>query len=111
MHRRFPALLLLLLLFCNKSYSQSNLNYTKVEVPEISSLDVKSIFIDSQGFNWISTSEGLNRFDGINNTIFRSNPFDNKTISNNFSKAVFQVDNDGVFITTSSGLDLSLIHI
>lgn len=105
MHRRFPALLLLLLLFCNKSYSQSNLNYTKIEVPEISSLDVKSIFIDSQGFNWISTSEGLNRFDGINNTIFRSNPFDNKTISNNFSKSVFQVDNEGVFITTSSGLD------
>ena len=56
-------------------------------------------------FNWISTNEGLNRFDGINNTIFRSNPFDNKTISNNSSKSVFQIDNDGVFIATSSGLD------
>ena len=41
MHRRL--LILLLLFFCDKSYSQSNLNYTKVEVPEISSVDVKSI--------------------------------------------------------------------
>ena len=105
MHRRLSILLLLQLIICGNSYSQSNLNYTKVEIPEISSVDVKSIFIHSQGFNWISTAEGLNRFDGINNTIFRSNPFDNKTISNNFSKAVFQVDDDGVFITTSAGLD------
>ena len=105
MHRRLSILLLLQLIICGNSYSQSNLNYTKVDIPEISSVDVKSIFIDSQGFNWISTAEGLNRFDGINNTIFRSNPFDNKTISNNFSKAVFQVDDDGVFITTSAGLD------
>ena len=96
--------LLFLLIFCEIK-SQSNLNYNNLEVPNISSNEIKSIFIDKKGFNWISTNEGLNRFDGINNTIFRSNPFDNKTISNNSSKSVFQVDNDGVFIATSSGLD------
>ena len=96
--------LLFLLIFCDVK-SQSNLNYNNIEVPDISSNDIKSIFIDKRGFNWISTDEGLNRFDGINNTVFRSNPFDNKTISNNSSKSVFQIDSDGVFITTSSGLD------
>ena len=96
--------LLFLLIFCEIK-SQSNLKYNNLEVPNISSNEIKSIFIDKKGFNWISTNEGLNRFDGINNTIFRSNPFDNKTISNNSSKSVFQIDNDGVFIATSSGLD------
>jgi len=45
MYRRF--LILLLLFICDNSYSQSKLNYTKVEVPEISSIEVKSIFIDN----------------------------------------------------------------
>ena len=103
MIKRYIILLFLLIFYDLKS--QSSLNYNFLEIPDISSNDIKSIFIDKKGFNWISTNEGLNRFDGINNTIFRSNPFDNKTISNNSSKSVFQIDNDGVFITTSSGLD------
>ena len=103
MIKRYFILLFLLIFYDLKS--QSSLNYNFLEIPDISSNDIKSIFIDKKGFNWISTNEGLNRFDGINNTIFRSNPFDNKTISNNSSKSVFQIDDDGVFITTSSGLD------
>ena len=45
------------------------------------------------------------RFDGINSTIFRSNPFDENTISDNSIKNVFQGDSDGVFISTQTGLD------
>ena len=98
-------LILLLFLVSEQIFSQSNLIYKNIEIPDISSNEIQSLFIDINGFNWISTNEGLNRFDGINNTIFRSNPFDNKTISNNISKSVFQVDDNGVFITTTTGLD------
>ena len=96
---------LLFLIVSSSIHSQSNLNFNKIEIPEISTNETKSLFIDINGFNWISTDEGLNRFDGIKNTVFRSNPFDNKTISNNISKSVFQVNNKGVFVSTSSGLD------
>ena len=87
------------------AYSQSNIEINRLEISDLSSQKINNLNLDNRNFNWISTNEGLNRFDGINNTIFRSNPFDNKTISNNSSKSVFQIDNDGVFITTSSGLD------
>ena len=98
-------LYLLILLMTYKSYSQNGLVFRKLEVPDISSENVNSIFIDNKGFNWISTNEGLVRFDGINSSLFRSNPFDQNTISDNSINKVIQVDNNGVFISTSSGLD------
>ncbi len=98
-------LYLLILLMTYKSYSQNGLVFRKLEVPDISSENVNSIFIDNKGFNWISTNEGLVRFDGINSSLFRSNPFDQNTISDNSINKVFQVDDNGVFISTSSGLD------
>ena len=98
-------LYLLILLMTYKSYSQNGLVFRKLEIPGISSENVNSIFIDNKGFNWISTNEGLVRFDGINSSLFRSNPFDQNTISDNSINKVIQVDNNGVFISTSSGLD------
>ena len=44
---------------------------------------VHSILIDSRGFLWIGTDEGLNRYDGYDIKVYRSNPFDDKTISGN----------------------------
>ena len=32
---------------------------------------------------WVGTDEGLNRYDGYGVTVYRSNPFDDKTISGN----------------------------
>ena len=79
-------LYLLILLMTYKSYSQNGLVFRKLEIPGISSENVNSIFIDNKGFNWISTNEGLVRFDGINSSLFRSNPFDQNTISDNSIK-------------------------
>ena len=42
---------------------------------------VHSILIDGRGFLWIGTDEGLNRYDGYDIKVYRSNPFDDKTIS------------------------------
>ena len=49
-------LYLLILLMTYKSYSQNGLVFRKLEVPDISSENVNSIFIDNKGFNWISTN-------------------------------------------------------
>ena len=103
MLKRYLSLLLLFITI--DLFSQSNLNINNVDISDLSTEDVNSIFIDKKGFNWISTDEGLNRFDGLTNSIFRSNPFDNKTISNNSTKFSFQVDTDGIFVSTSSGMD------
>ena len=103
MLKRYLSLLLLFITI--DLFSQSNLNINNIDISDLSTEDINSIFIDKKGFNWISTDEGLNRFDGLTNSIFRSNPFDNKTISNNSTKFSFQVDTDGIFVSTSSGMD------
>ena len=46
------------------------------DVENISSENVNSIFLDKNNFFWISTPEGLNRYDGDINSIFKSNPFE-----------------------------------
>ena len=54
-------LILLLFLVSEQIFSQSNLIYKNIEIPDISSNEIQSLFIDINGFNWISTNEGLNR--------------------------------------------------
>ena len=98
--------LIILFLFTNYiSFSQSNILIKKQEIDNLSSEKVSSIFVDNKTFSWISTPEGLNRFDGKNNTVFRSNPFDSTTIIDNNVFEVFQIDNNGVYIKSNEGLD------
>ena len=98
--------LIILFVFINYiSFTQSNIIIKKQEIDNLSSEKVNSIFVDNKTFSWISTPEGLNRFDGNNNTIFRSNPFDSTTIIDNNVFGVFQIDNNGVFVKSNEGLD------
>jgi ligand-binding sensor domain-containing protein len=99
------VLLGLLLLVYNSTFSQSNFLINKFDVENISAENVNSIFLDKNNFFWVSTPEGLNRYDGSINSIFKSNPFDSTTLSNNFVYETFQIDNNGIYIKSSSGLD------
>ena len=87
------------------AYSQNNIEINRVEISDLSSQKINNLNLDYRNFNWISTNDGLNRYDGKINTIFKSNPFDEKTISNNNINFTHQINNEGIFIFTSSGLD------
>ena len=65
MLKRYLSLLLFFIAI--DLFSQNNLNISTVDISDLSTEDVNSIFIDKKGFNWISTDEGLNRYDGLNN--------------------------------------------
>src|SRR4051812_22678287 len=39
---------------------------------------------DEKGFMWFGTQEGLNRYDGYNFQIFKRDPEDKNSLSNNF---------------------------
>ena len=98
--------LIILFVFINYiSFSQSNIVIKKQDIDNLSTEKVNSIFVDNKTFSWISTPEGLNRFDGKNNTVFRSNPFDSTTIIDNNVFGVFQIDNNGVYVKSNEGLD------
>ena len=59
---------------------------------------------DSSGFVWIGTDEGLNRYDGHSNTVYRSNIFDEKTISGNRIWIVHTDQENTVWVGTDRGV-------
>ena len=58
---------------------------------------------DIQGFIWIGTSEGLNRFDGNSFTIYRNIPGDSTSINDNSILAIYEDENGFLWIGTEKG--------
>ena len=73
----------------------------------LSQITVQSIFEDSQGFMWIGTQDGLNRYDGYHFKVFKNNPSDKKSISSNIINCIYEDEKGLMYIgTQSSGLSV-----
>ena len=59
---------------------------------------------DHDGFIWIGTRDGLNRFDGKNNIIYKHIFDDTTSISNNQINCLFETGNNEFWIGTANGL-------
>ena len=71
----------------------------------LSNSSIISIIQDKEDFLWFGTADGLNRFDGINFTTFRSNLKDSLSISDNKIKDLFINSDDQLWIATGQGLN------
>jgi len=86
---------LLSLVLVSSSYAQRNYLFENISIPEgLSNSTVNYVFQDSNGFLWISTADGLNRFDGNKMVVFKNDPNDLTTIPNNNCWAIIE-DSDG----------------
>jgi signal transduction histidine kinase/ligand-binding sensor domain-containing protein/DNA-binding response OmpR family regulator len=81
--------------------------FSKIDANDgLSHNQVKSFFKDSQGFLWIGTISGLNRFDGYNLRIFRNDPRSPTSIINDDINKMFEDPDGKMWISTWSGLDV-----
>lgn len=72
----------------------------------LSSSWVTCILQDPQGYIWIGTGDGLNRYDGYNFEVFKSNPKDSTSLSSNFIYSL-NIDSQGeLWIGTSRGVNI-----
>ena len=62
-----------------------------------------SLLQDRRGFLWVGTEDGLNRFDGANFKIYRADPDDPQSISNNYVAALAEDPNGNLWIGTYGG--------
>ncbi|MBN2009012.1 response regulator [candidate division KSB1 bacterium] len=70
----------------------------------MSQSSVISIFQDSKGFMWFGTYDGLNRYDGYNFKIYKNDPKEPSTISNNIINVMYEDRDATLWIGTESGL-------
>ncbi|MFZ6818934.1 sensor histidine kinase [Undibacterium sp. Ji22W] len=67
---------------------------------------ISAITQDQLGFMWLGTQAGLIKFDGYRATVFRSDPLDPRSLSDNFISALYVHHDGGLWIGTQSGLSL-----
>ncbi|MBL6446711.1 hypothetical protein JMN32_10335 [Fulvivirga sp. 29W222] len=64
---------------------------------------ITSILQDSRGFMWIGTSDGLNRFDGYEYTVYRNNSNDSSTLLRNSILSLYEDSEGLLWVSTSNG--------
>ena len=67
---------------------------------------VNCILEDNQGFMWFGTQDGLNKYNGYGTIVYKHNPVDSNSLSNNFIFSLYEDKNNILWIgTNGSGLD------
>ena len=69
----------------------------------LSQSNITCIVQDSRGFMWFGTRDGLNRYDGYEFTVYKNNPNDPKSLSNNFITGITLDRNGDLWIATWGG--------
>jgi signal transduction histidine kinase/ligand-binding sensor domain-containing protein len=69
---------------------------------------VNTIIQDRYGFMWFGTKDGLNRYDGYSFSVFRHDPKDSTSISDNSVRLLFEDREGRIWVGTQKGLDLYL---
>jgi len=69
----------------------------------LSQSNVTAIMQDSKGFMWFGTQDGLNKYDGYQFKIYKSNPADSLSLSGNYIKGITQDNKGNIWIATWGG--------
>lgn len=114
MHRKFisgqPSFLQILfwmsfILLAGISAQHPRLHLKRLGIAEgLSQSTVKDILQDKQGFIWIATEDGLNRYDGRSFRIFRHRKGDSTSLANSNIESLSKDVNGDLWVATGSGL-------
>ncbi len=88
----------------NAPLIQRNLRFAHVNAAQGLSQDsVMAVVQDQQGFIWIATQDGLNRYNGHEIKLFERDPFDATSLSNNWIFALALAADGKLWIATDGG--------
>ena len=65
---------------------------------------VNDLLFDKQGFLWVTTADGLQRFDGYRFQTFKHDALDKKSIPENTVSAIYEDQNSNLWITHRTGI-------
>lgn len=73
---------------------------------ELPSSMVNHVYQDMDGVVWISTEDGLSRYDGANFITFRKDVYDSTSIRNNYVRFTYESSSNTFFVGTLTGLQV-----
>ena len=107
--RLITAFLCLCLLFSGPTPTSAQggtIRFDRISIEDgLSQSTVYAILQDRQGFMWFGTQDGLNKFDGYRFTVYKHDPDDPATISDNFIRALDEDRAGRLWIGTNGGLN------
>jgi ligand-binding sensor domain-containing protein/serine phosphatase RsbU (regulator of sigma subunit) len=101
-------LLLILPVFSLVAVAQTHrLKFQHLTTEEgLSQSTVDCILQDSRGFMWFGTRDGLNKYDGYRFTVYKNDPNNPHSLSNNYIKDIIEDQDGNIWVATwGGGLD------
>lgn len=84
-----------------------NIRFANIDVQDgLSANWITSLHRDSDGFIWIGTRRGLNRFDGYNSIVYETNSANSLTLTNNIINCITEDKKSNLWVGTSFGLNV-----
>ncbi len=86
---------------------QEQIQFSRLDLSNgLSHNQVNSIFKDAKGFLWFGTLAGLNRYDGYEFKVFKHDPRDSTSISDDYILNTYALPNDCLYIQMRSGANI-----
>ena len=103
--KSFITAFLLLSLHCLTAMAQhQKLKFTHLDINDgLSQNNILCVLQDSRGFLWFGTRDGLNKYDGYKITIYRNDPANKHSITNNFISAIMEDPAGFIWVATRGG--------
>ncbi len=94
----------LLFAWASAHASPTTARFLRLSVDQgLSQSTVSAILRDSQGFMWFGTADGLNRYDGYTFTVYRNNPLDSSSLSDNWIWGLCEDKEGNLWVGTQAG--------
>lgn len=101
MNYSFYRILILFIISCTILNAQDYTFYHYGLNEGLSQETIRSILKDKNGFLWLGTQDGLNRFDGTSFMVYKNQKTDSLSISGNFINTLVEDDSNNIWIGTN----------
>ncbi|MCF8359186.1 MAG: PAS domain-containing protein [Prolixibacteraceae bacterium] len=91
--------------FCLPGYAGEQMRFVNITPDKgLSNPNIISIIQDHEGYMWIGTAEGLNRYDGLKFVTYKSVNSDTTTLSGNYITTLLEDKSNRLWVGTDNGL-------